>query len=477
MTLLRKSILSGVLLLALLIFGFIFLLKGCLAKYDERFIHAPALLFEKNGKAVVFSIVEFQKTTSYSRNGGFVRRSVNTSYYVQLNDAETADEIKNVKVKKHRQVKSFPVEVLGASGDHAWIFMGEPMAFDAWSLSKFADISILEEKNPSLKGRFPAEKQFYNFSEAEQALYFTATDGSKWKLNTVTLAATASDYKKGNKQSDIRLKALETELMTIRSYQDSLYQQKNYRASRDYSDKKISYDAYRQITNEYYAERSRLDKLRDSLQTLKYKLEASKREADDHEREIEQLQRSNISFSQIKQNQDTLNGTWYGMYTEEELDKLSDRVSDQAVYDETVRRKLYSGTYSYNRNGDAVINKKETRPVSQADFLAGGLLISKSTARPVVLPGGAFFLVVHKQQLGREGMILVSKLGLDGKLAWVFNTGLTEWADWKMGSNRLYIFGVSNKELSSSECNLLHCINLDNGRAASFDYFKNKRLQ
>lgn len=474
MTILRKSILSGVLLLALLIFGFIFLLKGCLAKYDERFIHAPALLFEKDGKGVLFSIVEFQKTTSYSRSGGFVRRSVSTSYYIQINDAETAEELKQVKVKKHRQIKSFPVEILGASDQQAWIFMGEPMAFDAWSLTRIADISILEEKNPSLKGRFPAEKQYYHFSGADKALYFTANNGTKWKLNTVTLQATPSDYSKESNQSDLQLKVLDKEIKLLQAYQDSLYQQKNYRAARDYADKKISYDAYRKLTSEYYAERSRLDQLRDSLQKRKYKLEASKRDADDQEREIEQLQRTNISFSQIKQNQDTLNGKWIGLYSEEELDKLSERFSNQPAYDEAVRRKLFTGSFSYNRNGDAVISKEESKPVSPTDYLAGGFLVSKTNARPIVLPGGGFYLVVHKDQLGREGKLLVSKVDLAGKQAWVFNTGLTEWSDWKLDSRRLYIFGVSNKELSSNETNLVHCISLENGRAASFDYFRNK---
>lgn len=476
MSILRKSIATGVLVLALFIAGFILLLKGCLAKYDERFIHVPSLVFEKNGKTVVFSIVEFQKTTSYSRNGGFVRKSVSTSFYVQLNDGETAAEIKNVKVKKHRQIKSFPVEMLGASGDNAWLYMGEPMAFDAFSLTKTADIAILEEKNPSLKGKFPAERQFYTFNQNDRALYFTAVDGSKWKLNTTTLAATPSDYKKGKSQSDAQIDAIEDELKTLQTYQDSLYQQKNYRASRDYSDKKISYNEYQQITKEFYAERSRLDKLRDSLNKIKGKLEDSKRDKDDRERAIENLQRSSISFSQIKLNQDTVNGVWYGLYTEEELDKLYDRVANQSVYDETVRRKFYSSTYSFNRNEDAIIDKKKAQPVSAGDFLAGGFLVDKNTAHPVILAGNAY-LVVHKDQVGREGKILVSKIGPDGKTAWTFDTGLTEWADWKMGSKRLYVFGVNNKELSSSECNILRCINLENGTAASFDYFTNKAVK
>lgn len=474
MSLLRKSLVTGVLVLALLITGFVFLLKGCLAKYDERFIHVPALVFERNGNSVVFSIVEYQKATSYSTGNGMTRKTVSTNFYVQLNDGETAAEIKKVKVKRQRQIKSYPVEVLGAAGDNAWIFMGEPMAFDAFSLTKTADIALLEEKNPALKGKFPAERQYYSFSPADQSLYFTAVDGTKWRLNTTTLTAIAADYKKGQSETEVRLAAVEDELKTVQTYQDSLYQQKNYRASRDYSDKKISYNEYRQITNEFYAERTRLDKLRDSLYKLKSSLEEFNRDNEEIENAIENLQRSNISFSQIKLNQDTVNAVWYGIYTDEELDKLYDRVSRQSVYDETVRRKFFTGSYGPNRNGDAIIDKKAARAVSAGDFLAGGFLLDKATAKPFRTAGSNSFLIVHKSQVGREGTILVSLVSTAGKTVWTFNTGLTEWADWQLRGKKLYVFGQNNKNLSSSECNVLHCISLENGKAASFDYFSNK---
>ncbi|MEQ1677232.1 MAG: PA2928 family protein [Chitinophagaceae bacterium] len=194
--LLRKPAITIILGIAVLVLGFIFLLKGCLAKYDERFIKVPALYFEKNGKAVVFSIVEFQKTTSYSRKGNMTQKSVSTSYYVQTNDGATTAFIANKKIKGHRQVKNFPIEMLGASGITAWLFMGEPMAFDAFTLEKKADIAILETANGQLQGKFPAERQFYHFNRADNNVYFTATDGSKWKLDTRTLKATPSAYQK-----------------------------------------------------------------------------------------------------------------------------------------------------------------------------------------------------------------------------------------------------------------------------------------
>lgn len=472
--LLRKPAITIILGIAVLVFGFIFLLKGCLAKYDERFIKVPALYFEKDGKAVVFSIVEFQKTTSYSRKGNMTQKSVSTSYYVQTNDGATTAFIANKKIKGHRQVKNFPIEILGASGTTAWLFMGEPMAFDAFTLEKKADIAILEAANGQLQGKFPAERQFYDFNRMDNNVYFTATDGSKWKLDTRTLKATPSAYQKNESQFDQKLAAIEKELKTIEVNMDSLYQQKYFRPSNDYAHQKISRQEYQQLQTEYYKEREQASELTDSLRKIKNEWENNKRQLEDLERSIEQLQRANPGFSQIRINQDTIASGWYGLYSEEELDKLNERVSDQRAYDETVRRKLVTGNYSVSKNNDAVINKATLQSSGTADFLAAGFLLDKKTAQPIRLKGDQSFIIVHKDKVGKDGTIQVTLLSKEGKVIWNYNTLLTDWADWIFTGNRLIVFGVNNKNLSSNECNVLLSINLDNGTAAQFDYFKNK---
>lgn len=475
--LLKKPVLIIVLTIAAMVTGFIFLLKGCLAKYDERFIKTPALVFEKKGKNVVFSIVEFQKTTSYSQKGNFVRKSVRTMYYVQINDGETAELVAKKKIKTHKEVKNYPVEMLGASGNTAWAFIGEPMAFDAFTLDTKADIKILEEKNPSLRGKFPAERQFYSFNITDKNIYFTAKDGSKWQLNTQTLQASPSVYQKGESLLKNKMTLLEQELKNNQINLDSLYQQKNYRPSRDYSAKKITYTEYQQINNRYYKERDSLYKVRDSLQQLERQYRDNKSKIEDLERDIEQLQRTSLSFSQIKTNQDTLQRKWFGLYSDEELDKLNDRINNQNIYDETARRKFFISDYSFSKNNDALINKAAVKSSSTTDFLDAGFLLNKTTARPIITSGNQFFLIVHKDQVGRDGKILITSITTEGKSGWTYNTALTEWSDWILSGNHLYVFGVDNKNLSSGETNILLCIDLIKGKASKYDYFKEKKLE
>ncbi|HKO82388.1 MAG TPA: hypothetical protein VJU78_18390, partial [Chitinophagaceae bacterium] len=78
MTFWKKSILSIFIFIGVVVAGFIFLLRGCLAKYDERSALPGILYFEKDGQKIIFSIVKFEKATSYSQKGGMVSKSVST---------------------------------------------------------------------------------------------------------------------------------------------------------------------------------------------------------------------------------------------------------------------------------------------------------------------------------------------------------------------------------------------------------------
>jgi hypothetical protein len=468
----KKGLIGGALALAAIVFGFIFLLKGCLAKYDERSAIAPALLFERDGKKIILAITKFEKTKSYSRNGGMVRRSVSTSYFIQTNDATSAEFIAEKKIKHQRDIKTYPIEVLGASGDNAWVFIGEPMAFNAFTLGKTADVKLLEEKNPALKDKFPAERQYYSFNKNNRNIYITAKDGSKWQLNTESLLATASNYNKDGDTFENRLEEVEALLKHTQAAQDSNYQLNSRQAAERYRNKEMSYNEYQAISQVFYDKRKYLDKQRDSLWDIKRKLDENKRNIEYNERKIENLQRINPGFSQIKTNQDTAGGIWWGLYDEKEMKDLYDRVSDNTANDETARRNLWMGTYSVSRYNDANIDKASAKAITGMNFLNGGFLLNKQTARPIRIGSKGAFLIVHNDQVGRDGKIQVTLASPGKENQWSINTGLTEWADWIYKSNMLYVFGTDNKELSSSEVNLLLCISLDNGSVSRYDYFK-----
>jgi hypothetical protein len=473
---LTKPILSIVLGIAVVIFGFIFLLRGCLSKYDERFAKTPALYFEQGNKGVLFAIVEHQQATSYSQKGNSVQKSVSTSYYVQTNDPQTAAFLSEKKIKRNGQIKNYPVDIMGASGSNAWLFIGELMAVNAFTLETVADIKILETKNPSLTGKFPADHKYYHFNRADKNVYFTALDGSKWQLNTQTLVASPSEFNEDDSPLKQQIAALGKMEKQNSDDMDSLYQQKSLRPGQQYNDRQISSAEYNKLTTQYYKEREQLQDKTDSLRKLKRQVESKEQSTREVERAIDDLQRgtSSPSYYNLKVNQDTLHGKWYGLYGDAEFNKLYDRLQRHSENDETILRKLFTGTYILSRNDEWMIDKEHCSAAGTTSLLHAGFLLDKSTAMPVHLSAPGIFLVIHKEQIGREGKILISRMTDSGTVLWTFNTLLAEWTDWNTSSQRLFVFGTDNKNLSSSETNVLWSIDLQTGKAVKYDYFTNK---
>lgn len=476
-----KPLLTALLVSVVLAGGILFAVRSCVfgkggapPGMREQFAAAPALVIEKDGKAVVLTIVSHLKIHSYSRRGNMVQKSASTTYYLQSNDAVTASMLKEVKLKGHTEIRNYPVEVIGSAGGIAWIFAGEPMAFDVSTLEKRADLKILEEKNKALAGRFPAERRFYRFDNRLGRISITASDGTQWILDGQTLMATAAGDNDGTSGAEADLAAVEAAEKKNQADMDSLYQQKDRRPSNDYAAGKISAAEYNRISREYREERKKLMDQRDSLRREKYRYRDQQRDEENLERSLENLAEGNVNYSNLRVNQDSMGSQWFGLYAPAEFRSLSDRFQSHTAYEETARRQLYISEMESGRNGERLINKAAaTVPPGQSGFLQGGFLLDKNTARPARLNGNSY-LLVHKDKIGREAMILVSRINTQGKTLWTFSTGLTDWADWSITGKSLVLLGTDNKELSANQVNLLLCIDLEKGTGNRYDYYQDK---
>ncbi|MEP7320158.1 MAG: PA2928 family protein [Panacibacter sp.] len=472
MSLVRKTIFGGVLLMAAFIAGFFFLMRGCLSKYDERSAMPHALYFEKDTQSIIFSIVKFDKTISYSQDGGFIQKTVHTEYSIQANNAITGNKLRQQNVKDGYDIKNYPVEILGASNNQAWAFIGELMAFDPFTFTVTANIKMLEEKNPALKGKFPAERTYYSFNNSDNQIYFTANDGTKWQLNTQSLTATPNEYTSEDNSFKKMLKELEKAEKKNGAAIDSFYKNYTYNASKQYAAGKINYKEYTRLQGEYYKRRDTLYKQKDSIYNVKSALEKRNSGLREVLDKIESLKQTSLSYNSTVTNQDTNNGKWFGLYTKEEFEKLYDHIRYNPAYDETARRQFFSSNYSLNKNDDAILNKDSAGiPGASSFFLDGGFLLDKTTGVPIHLSNSENFLVLHKDKIGNEGNIQVSLVNANGNVQWTFNTQLHQWIDWICTTRQLFIFGLNNKELSSGECNVLWCISLSTGKAVMYDFF------
>lgn len=486
---LPRPLIIAIIVIIVITAGSLYLIRSCMfgggkgfggapKGMREQYANAPALYLEKEGKGVILTIVSHLKIHSYSRQGNMVRKSASTTYYLQTNDAATAAMLDEVKLKSHTDIKSYPVEVMGAAGTNAWIFMGEPMAFDAFTLEKKADIKILEEKNRNLAGKFPAERRFYQFDPSGEKLFFTAMDGSKWELNTQTLQATVSGYDEDNNPFQQQIDGILEAEKKNRAGQDSLYQQKSRRPAQQYAAKQISAAEYKQLSREYREGREVLNKERDRLRLVRRELESKERSSRERLRNLKDLKAGHTGYSDARINQDTVNGNWYGLYSTAEFRKLNDNLQYHSEHDGAARRELYIGSYAENPPGTWKLDKTTARLQGTGDiYLHGGFLLDKNSALPIHPGGAGSFLIIHKESVARDAAILVSRVDHNGKKMWTFNTGLSEWADWIFSGKQLVILGTNNKELSSGQVNLLWIIDLPGGSASGYDYYEDKLIR
>lgn len=466
-------------LLAVIIvaFGFIYLLRSCLAKFDERSAIGAGnssqatsqfLVFEKEGKGVIFSLVKYDRTVSYSQQGGMTRKSVNSTYHIQANDLATAEKTGSQKIKKGSQVKSHPVELLGASDDKAWLFVGELMAFDPFTLEKKADAAIIEEKNPVLKGKLIHERRYYEFDPDNKQVRITAADGAKYILNTSSLMVTSAGEETTN-EKEARFLELDKQIKTLRTANAKAYDRLRQQNQR-FQQKQISMKEYKDSSDAIRKEVSLIDKERDSLESITRDIATLVRADEDDKRRKENARRNGTSFNGMKINSDTMDGRWYGLYSSEDLQKISDRFNYNTQYSEEARNKLVKASITV-KDSYATIGEDRTT-VGAVIFLQGGFLMNKETGIPFHL--GQDFLIVYKDRIGNEGLVQLARIGTDGKQKWTISTGLKEFYDWQLKGERLIVAGTDNKNLSSGEVNVMQIINLSNGGMVVYDFFKDK---
>ncbi len=473
---LKKGLFGGALVLIAIVAGFIFLLRGCLSGYDERSAITPALYFEKDGKAVVFSIVEYGKATSYSSGPKGTFKSMSVNYFIQANDAATAELIANKKIKHSSDIKFRPVKVMGAGNNMAWVFIGELMAYDPFTLEKIANREIIETKNPQLKGKMPDEERYYEYDRVSNSILITATDGTKYLLSTANLKATAVD------EDVIAKNPVEAKIKALKKQEEAL--EEKYRAGYDryraynklYSEQKISYAAYLDSGKNFNRLQDSISKWKTNIRNEISDLDDLKDADRDIQTKIENLAGSNKSYSNICTAVDTFNGKWYGLLSGEDLEKPDTRFKYRSVYTETARNKFYNATVSIKEPNKKAIELLVAEPekISDAVYLQGGLLLNKTTALPIHLKNDDGFIVCYREKVGYTGNIILARVDLKGNTRWTLNTMLPEFEDWIYTGTQLIILGKDNKNISSSNANLLMIINLQSGKAVKHDYFTDK---
>ncbi len=474
----KRSLFGGIIVVLAIIAGSVFLLRGCLSKYDERSALPPALYFEKDNKGIVFTIIQYGIATSYKSGPGGTFKSMSTSYYIQSNDAATGEVIATKEMKDNSDIKFHPVTVMGTGNGRAWFFMNELLAYDPFTLEKFADKEMIEAKNPQLKGKMPDEKRYYEYDQPTEAVLITATDGIKYTLSTANLRATAVD------EDAVAKNPVEAQIKLLKKNEAALeerfksYYDRYSEFNRLYSERKITAAAYFDSSKKFNRQQDTISEMKKKYSDDIRDLEGLGRADKSRQRQIDNFKTSGKNYTNICTAVDTFHGKWYGMLSSADLEKPLTDFNYRPVYIETARNKFYRAAVTLKDSTKKAVELQVAEPekMNETVYLQGGFLLDKATALPIHVKSEDGFIICYREKVGNDGNIILARIDLMGKALWTYNTNLSNFADWIYTGKRLIILGNDNKEISSGDANLLISIDLQNGKAVLYDYFT-KRLR
>jgi hypothetical protein len=298
----------------------------------------------------------------------------------------------------------------------------------------------------------------------------------KYLLSTADLKATATDEEGISKNpGEAKIKELKKQEAALDEKYRAGYER--YRAYNQlYSERKISTAAYYDSGKNFNRLQDSISKWKENIRDEISDLDDLKDADNDLQRQIENLAGSNKSYGSICTAVDTFNGKWYGLLSAEDLEKPETRFRYRSVYKETARNKFYNATVSIKDPNKKAVELVIAEPekINDAVYLQGGFLFNKATALPIHLKNDDGFIVCYKEKVGNTGSIMLARVDLKGNAKWAINTMLTDFEDWIYTGNQLIILGNNNKEISSSNANLLMIIDLQTGKAVKHDYFTNK---
>jgi hypothetical protein len=462
---LSKIFVGGFLAIMALVVLFVFSLRSCLSKYDERSVKSKPLVFSQNEKTMIFTIVQHDKTTSYRQRGNMVSKSISSTYFLQTNDGVNGNKIAELKIKKHSEMKSYWVEVLGACHNTAWLYIDELLAYNPFSLEKIADQKSIEEKNPFLKDKLPKERRYYKL--VDNTILITALDGITYELSPITLQA--SVVSSNESAIEKQKKAMHKELTIVRQQNNAAYSR--FRENnRQYALGKLALQVYKDSSNVFDNQKKYLASKEDSINTALKNLNNAIAKEDVFVKSRKESINNHPFFNSIKINSDTINGKWFGLFNEVDIEKQTGTFYYNTATTETSQNKFYTSKLIASSNNNWLVGE-DKELYNTHSYLQGGFLLNTEDGMPIHLSQPDGYLIASKNQIGSDGVILLSRIDHNGKQHWQINTGLKEFLAWTKVKNLFYVFGADNKELTGAQINVLHIIDLSSGSSITHDYF------
>ncbi len=156
------------------------LLTGCLRKFDNYGVVDTIVSNASNSEITV--LVAENNAVSYQKNGGFVKTTYTTSYWLKQYETSTGKLIKKKKVFTPSEANRTSINCYGRYGNNLWIHSNGLMAFDINSLEEVTNEKDMATRNGISQTTFPIDARLITPNLEKGYIDFIADNGEAYRL-------------------------------------------------------------------------------------------------------------------------------------------------------------------------------------------------------------------------------------------------------------------------------------------------------
>jgi hypothetical protein len=446
---------AGLLIISVVV-GFIFLIRGCLAKYDEYYQFDAARGFHSSKGDVIVYLKEKYKVNSYSSGGGMTSISGTPYYYLETRDAASLKLLKSTKFEDISDPVKRTPHVIGCDDKSIWIFQGKIMAFDALTHEMVCTKEKLEETNPALKDNLPEDMSYYKYNYIHGRLEVTTKNALHFSISKTFKAQKINDVESDENQEIVDLKNLE----------------KNIKEQRDIKAK----NGDRSSFNEYY-------KLDDSIRKIEKLIDKKKDDIKDIKEYNKKIQESRSKGFDNAQNNlvnaVVLDSTIYALLSEKDLAENNSNFYFRKIYSDEVQRQLYRSNFNELEKNDGFFERckiSERKLVNNnISFLKGGFLLDKENLEPIKLSNPLSWLILSAKEVGNKSKLILQRVNEQGIAIWTKELPIIDFSDMVLAGDNLVMFTNDGVKITNDDNrNWIISLNLKTGDFILLDLAENK---
>lgn len=182
------------------------LFSGCLRKFDNYGV-VDTVISNPSHTTVTVVIAE-NNAMSYQKNGGFVKTTYSTTYWLKQFETSTGKLIQKKKVFTPSEANKTSISCYGRYGNNIWMHINGLIAFDINSLEEVTNEKAIAAANELSKTIFPIDDRLVTPNIEKGWIDFIADNGVAYRLALTNFKINKKQDEEESEEAEKRISRL-----------------------------------------------------------------------------------------------------------------------------------------------------------------------------------------------------------------------------------------------------------------------------